>query len=211
MAKVLFITANPKNKDQSNSLKVADHFLQNYRAKNSNDEITELNLYKTDIPFIDVNVFSAWGKLQQGTGYDKLSMEEKDIIGRIDKMTDQFMSADKYIFVTPLWNLSVPPKMKAYIDTISIAGKTFKYTENGPVGLMQGRKGIHIQSRGGFYSEGPAREMEFGDRYLKTIMSFLGITMVDSVIIEGIDHMPKEADRIRSEALKRAESAAQTF
>lgn len=211
MAKVLFITANPKNKDQSNSLRVADQFLQTYRAKNPNDQITELNLYKTEIPYIDADVFSAWGKLQQGTAYDKLAAAEKDIIGRIDKMTEQFIAADKYIFVTPMWNLSVPPKMKAYIDTICIAGKTFKYTENGPVGLLQGKKGIHIQSRGGFYSEGAMRDLEFGDRYIKAIMSFLGINMVDSVVVEGIDHMPQEADRIRGEALKRAETAAQSF
>ena len=53
---------------------------------------------------------------------------------------ETFMNADRYVFVTPMWNFSYPPVVKAYLDNVAIAGKTFKYTENGPVGLLEGKK-----------------------------------------------------------------------
>lgn len=107
--------------------------------------------------------------------FDELSADEKTKVARINELTEQFVSADKYVFVTPLWNFSIPPQLKAYIDTICIAGKTFKYTANGAVGLLSDKKAVHIQARGGMYSEGPAKEMEFGDRYLRTISNSSGL------------------------------------
>ena len=211
MARVLCITANPKSKDESNSLQVAGEFIDAYRRKNPVDEVVELDLYKTDLPLVNATVLSGWGKLQKGENFENLAPDERDLVGRIDGMTNQFIAGDKYVFVTPLWNLSVPPKMKAYIDTICVVGKTFKYTEEGPVGLLRGKRAIHIQSRGGVYSEGPAKDLEFGDRYMRAILSFLGITMVDSIIVEGIDWMPEKAEGIRAAAIEKARQAAQSF
>mgnify|MGYP005839913141 CR=1 FL=1 len=211
MSKVLYVTANPKTEDQSFSLSVGRAFLDAYRQENPQDEITEVDLYKMEIPFIDTDVFSGWGKLQQGTAFDDLSADEKAKVSAINTLTDQFVEADKYVFVTPLWNFSIPPKMKAYIDTISIAGKTFEYTEQGPVGLMTGKSAIHIQARGGVYSEGPAKEMEFGDRYLRAVMNFLGITPLESLIVEGMAQMPNEAESIKANAIERAKEVAKNF
>ncbi|WP_044747755.1 FMN-dependent NADH-azoreductase [Bacillus alveayuensis] len=211
MAKLLYITANPKPEEQSFSLSVGRAFLNAYKQQNPQDEIVELDLYQIDIPYIDTDVFSGWGKLQQGQAFDQLSAEEKEKVSRINQLTDQFIEADKYVFVTPLWNFSFPPKMKAYIDTICIAGKTFKYTENGPVGLLKDKKAVHIQARGGIYSEGPAKEMEFGDRYLKAVLGFIGITDVQSVIAEGMAAFPNEAEGIKEKAIKQAEEVAKNF
>ncbi len=211
VAKVLYITANPKPVEQSFSLSVGRTFLDAYRQESPQDEIIELDLYKIDIPYIDVDVFSGWGKLQSGAAFDALSADEKAKVGRINELTEQFVAADKYIFVTPMWNFSFPPKMKAYFDTICIAGKTFKYTAEGPVGMMKGKKAVHIQARGGVYSEGPARESEFGDRYWRALMSFIGITDVDSVIVEGMAAMPKEAENIKAKAMDRAREVAKQF
>jgi FMN-dependent NADH-azoreductase len=211
MAKVLYITANPKTEDQSYSLSIGKAFMDAYRQENPQDEIIELNLYQTDIPYIDTDVFSGWGKLQQGTAFDELSADEKKKVGAIERLTEQFIDADKYVFVTPMWNFSIPPKMKAYIDTICIAGKTFKYTEEGPVGLMTGKKAVHIQARGGIYSEGPAKEMEFGDRYIRTVLNFIGITDVESIIAEGMNQMPDQAENIKAKAIERAREAAKRF
>jgi FMN-dependent NADH-azoreductase len=209
--KVLYITANPKSVDQSVSLSVGQAFLNAYRAENPNAQIVELDLYKLDIPYIDTDVFSGWGKLQSGKDFDELSADEKSKVAKINELTEQFVSADKYVFVTPLWNFSTPPRVKAYIDTISIAGKTFKYTAEGPVGLMTGKKAVHIQARGGVYSEGPAKEMEFGDRYIRTVLSFLGVTNIDSVIAEGMAQMPAEAENIKNKAIARAKEVAASF
>jgi len=211
VARVLYITANPKPVDQSYSLSVGEAFLEAYRQESPQDEIIRLDLYRMDIPYIDTDVFNGWGKLQQGTSFDQLSEDEQTKVNRINELTDQFVSADKYVFVTPLWNFSFPPLMKAYIDTICIAGKTFKYTAEGPVGLMKGKKAVHIQARGGVYSEGPAREMEFGDRYWRAVMHFIGITDVASVIAEGMAQKPDEAEAIKAQAVERAREVAKQF
>jgi FMN-dependent NADH-azoreductase len=140
-----------------------------------------------------------------------LTEDEKDKVSRINTLTEQFISADKYVFVTPMWNFSIPPKMKAYIDTICIAGKTFKYTAEGPVGLLTDKSAVHIQARGGVYSEGPARDFEFGDRYIRTILTFLGVPSIESVIVEGMAQMPNEADNIKAKAIERAKEVARNF
>lgn len=171
----------------------------------------ELDLYQTNVPQIDTDVFNGWGKLQQGKAFDELSAEEKSKVARINELTEQFISADKYVFVTPLWNFSFPPIVKAYIDSICIAGKTFKYTAEGPVGLLTDKKAMHIQARGGVYTEGPAKEMEFGDRYLRTVFAFIGIKDVNSVYVEGMAQMPDQAQAIKERAIERAKEAAREF
>lgn len=211
MAKVLYITANPKAEEHSFSLSVGREFVNAYKQQNPNDEVIELDLYKENIPYIDYDVFSGWGKLAQNPDFSALSAEEQAKVARINELTDQVLSADKYVFVTPLWNLSIPPMVKAYIDTICVAGKTFRYTEQGPEGLLKGRKVLHVQARGGVYSEGPAAEMEFGDRYLRTVMGFLGATDFTTLAIEGMAAMPQEADNIKANAVSRAKDLAQTF
>lgn len=211
MARVLYITANPKPERESYSLSVGRAFLDAYRAEKPGDEIVKLDVYKTDIPYIDTDVFSGWGKLQQGTAYDQLSAEEKRKVGRLSALADQFVDADKYVIVTPMWNLSIPPMMKAYVDSICVAGKTFKYTAEGPVGLLKGKKAVHIQARGGFYFEGPAREIEMGDRYIRALMNFFGITDVESVIAEGMAAVPDQAESIKAKAIERAKEVAKSF
>lgn len=211
MARVLYITANPKAKEDSYSLTVGDAFISEYKKVKPDDEVTTLNLYNIDVQLIDEDVLSAWGKFAQGKSFEELTVEEQNKIGSMNALLEQFMSADKYIFATPLWNLSVPPKMKAYIDNIFIAGKTFKYTENGPVGLLSDKKAVHIQARGGVYSSGPAAELEMGDKYLKTVMNFLGVTDFQSIFIEGAAYAPDKAEEIKNNAMKRAEEVAKTF
>ncbi|WP_202081715.1 FMN-dependent NADH-azoreductase [Caldalkalibacillus salinus] len=211
MEKVLYITANPKGIEQSLSLTVGQAFLDTLKQENPSCEVTHLDLYQTDIPFIDEDVFNGWGKLQQGEDFGALSAEEQAKVSRINELTEQFMQADKYVFVTPLWNFSFPPKVKAYIDTFAIAGKTFKYTEQGPVGLLNNKKAVHIQARGGIYSEGPAQEMEFGDRYLRTVLNFVGIEDTESVIVEGAAAMPDKVDEIKANAIERAKVVAKDF
>lgn len=211
VAKLLYITANPKSVQDSYCLSVGQAFLDAYRQTNPNDEIIPLDLYKISIPFIDVDVFSGWGKLQQGMAFDQLTPEEKNTVGRINELCDQFIAANKYVFVTPMWNLSIPPKVKAYIDTVCIAGKTFKYTEAGPVGLLTDKKAVHIQARGGVYTEGPAQGFEFGDKYIRAILTFLGVPSIESVIAEGMNQTPDKAEEIKAKALDQAKQVAKSF
>jgi FMN-dependent NADH-azoreductase len=211
MAQILYITAHPHDETQSYSMAVGKAFIDNYRTVNPNDQIIHLDLYKENIPYIDADVFSGWGKLRSGQAFDDLSAEEKAKVGRLNELSDQFVAADKYVFVTPLWNFSFPPIMKAYLDSVAVAGKSFKYTEQGPIGLLSGKKALHIQARGGYYSEGPAADMEMGHRYISIMMSFFGIPHLEGLFVEGHNATPDKAQEIKEKAISRAKDLAHTF
>jgi FMN-dependent NADH-azoreductase len=211
MATVLYITAHPLSETQSYSLAVGKAFLDSYKEANPEDEIIHLDLYNMEIPQIDADVFSGWGKLRTGQAFDALSPEEKHKVQRLGELSDQFVAADRYVFVTPLWNFSFPPIMKAYIDAICVAGKTFKYTAEGPVGLLTDKAALHIQARGGIYSEGPAAENEFGHRYLAAIMNFFGVPSFEGLFVEGHNQFPDQAEAIKQEAVERAQALAQRW
>ncbi|ANE47499.1 FMN-dependent NADH-azoreductase [Paenibacillus swuensis] len=211
MATVLYITAHPNDERASYSMAVGKEFIAAYREAKPQDEIVHLDLYKVDIPHIDTDVFSGWGKLASGTEFSALSEEEKRKVGRLGELVDQFVAADKYVFVNPMWNFSFPPLMKAYIDSICVAGKTFKYTAEGPVGLLKDKKLFHIQANGGVYSEGPAADIESGHRYLNIIAGFFGIPSVEKLFVEGMAAMPDQADTIKAKAIEKAKEAAARF
>jgi len=211
MARVLYITAHPHNETQSYSMAVGKAFIDSYKQINSNDEVVHLDLYKENIPHIDADVFSGWGKLRSGQGFEELTAEEKEKVSRLNELSEQFVAADKYVFVTPLWNFSFPPIMKAYLDSVAVAGKTFKYTEQGPIGLLTDKKALHIQARGGVYSEGPAAQMEMGHRYISVMMSFFGIPSLEGLFVEGHNAMPDKAQEIKENAIARARDLAHTF
>src|SRR5690625_3718712 len=184
MANVLYVRANPKSEEHSNSSQLANFFISEYRKHNPDDTIDKLDLYTADIPFLDVDVFSAWGKFASN---DELTAVEREKAERMDKLTNQFLEADKVIFAYPFWNLSLPPMLKAYIDTICINGKTFHYTEDGPEGLVPDKPFLLIETRGGFYSEGPAAELEHSQSYIQGVTRFIGIQNQHAVIAEGLD------------------------
>ncbi|KMT22492.1 FMN-dependent NADH-azoreductase [Clostridium cylindrosporum] len=211
VTKVLYVTANPKPEADSYSLSTGREFIDLYKKNNPNDEVIEIDVFKANIPLIDADVLNAWGELQHGKTFDELDANVKDKVGRIDQFTNQFISADKYVFVTPLWNLSIPPLMKAYIDTITVAGKTFKYTENGPVGLLKNKKAVHIHAAGGVYSEGPAAPFEHANTYIKSILGFLGVESIDSILIEATAQADPGAEAVKSKASERVKEVVKNF
>ncbi|WP_238654176.1 FMN-dependent NADH-azoreductase [Paenibacillus piscarius] len=212
MAKVLYITAHPHDESKSYSMAVGKAFIESYKEVNPHDEIITVDLYKEHIPYIDADVFSGWGKLRSGTEFGQLPKEEQAKVSRLAELSDQFIDADKYIFVTPFWNFSYPPVMKAYIDAVSVAGKSFRYTEEGqPVGLLTDKKALHIQARGGFYSEAPASELEMGHRHLQVMMNFFGVPSFEGLFVEGHNKAIDKAQEIKENAIRRAQDLAQTF
>jgi FMN-dependent NADH-azoreductase len=211
MATVLYITAHPHDHRASFSMAVGKEFIEAYREANPSDEVIHLDLYRMNIPQLDADVFSGWGKLRSGSAYDQLSDAEKAKVGRLNELVDQFIASDKYVFVSPMWNFSFPPILKAYIDAICIAGITFKYTDNGPVGLLIDKKAIHIQASGGVYSEGPAASFESGHIYLMKIMQFLGVPSFEGIFVEGMAAMPDQAQTIKEKAISKAKEAAKQF
>ncbi|WP_163881819.1 FMN-dependent NADH-azoreductase [Paenibacillus favisporus] len=209
MATVLYITAHPLNPEESYSLAVGKQFIGAYREANPTDEVVHLDLYKENIPQIDADVLRGWGKLRSGSSLDQLSEAEKSKVARLEEILNQFMAADKYVFVSPMWNFTVPPVLKAYTDATSIPGKTFKYTEKGPVGLLPGKKALHIQASGSVYSEGPLTPIEMGYSYMKTILQFYGIE-TEAIFVEGTA-VSERAPFIKEKAIAQAKEAAKRF
>ncbi|MET3851025.1 FMN-dependent NADH-azoreductase [Paenibacillus sp. OAE614] len=209
MATVLYITAHPLNPEESYSLAVGKQFIGAYREANPTDEVVHLDLYKENIPQIDADVLRGWGKLRSGSTLDQLSEAEKSKVARLEEILNQFMAADKYVFVSPMWNFTVPPVLKAYTDATSIPGKTFKYTEKGPIGLLPGKKALHIQASGSVYSEGPLAPIEMGYSYMKTILQFYGIES-EAIFVEGTA-VSERAPFIKEKAIAQAKEAAKRF
>ena len=107
-----------------------------------------------------------------------------------------------------MWNLSFPAILKAYIDYVSVTGITFKYTAEGPVGLLNNKKAIHIVARGGEYVNAA---YEMGDRYLRTILGFFGITEVETLAIENLDVIGADVEGKVNDAINKAIPIAKNF
>ncbi|MFF2157796.1 NAD(P)H-dependent oxidoreductase [Paenibacillus chitinolyticus] len=213
MATVLYITANPQDEEKSYSMLVGKEFVQAYRSANPSDEVIHLDLYKMEIPQLDQDIFGGWGKLNAGISFEKLTRPEKMKLSRLGELVDQFAAADKYIIVTPIWNYSYPPVMKSYIDSICIAGKTFKYLPDiGRVGLLNDKKAVHIQASGSFLSPGSDdADLEMGHRHLKIIMEFMGVPSFEGIFVEGMAAQPEQEPAIKEKAIRQAREIALRF
>lgn len=119
---------------------------------------------------------------------------------------EEFLAADTIVIGAPMYNFSLPSQLKAWIDRIAVAGKTFRYTESGPEGLAQGKKVVIISTRGGHYSAGPAAIMDHQESYLKAVLGFVGITDIEIVRAEGLN---LGADK-KVEAISEAERVIST-
>ncbi|MDJ8948373.1 FMN-dependent NADH-azoreductase [Clostridium perfringens] len=198
MSKVLYVKANIKNEGESRTFKVSDSFVEEYKKNNPEDEIITLDLYKENIDFL------------RGDDLGKLfgPKDEESKNNSILKYAYQFADADKYIIAAPMWNLSFPAILKAYIDYVSVSGITFKYTAEGPVGLLNNKKAVHIVSRGGGYDNSP---YEMGDRYLRTILGFFGIKDIETIAIDNLDVMGVNVKEKVEEGIEKAISLAKKF
>jgi FMN-dependent NADH-azoreductase len=104
-----------------------------------------------------------------------------------EKLVSQFLGADVVVVGAPMYNFSIPSQLKAWIDRVAQVGRTFKYTETGPVGLASGKTLIVASSRGGVYSTNPALAgLDHQESYLRTVFGFFGITDVQFIRAEGM-------------------------
>ncbi|HXG80968.1 MAG TPA: FMN-dependent NADH-azoreductase [Sphingomicrobium sp.] len=121
---------------------------------------------------------------------------------------DEFLAADIVVIGAPMYNFTIPSQLKAWIDRIVIAGKTFHYTEKGPEGLAKGKRVIIALARGGFYGEGsPAAPLEHLETYLRGVFNFIGIEP-EFVIAEGINVGPEQRESALRNALVEVERLA---
>jgi FMN-dependent NADH-azoreductase len=109
---------------------------------------------------------------------------------------DEFLAADIIVIGAPMYNFSVPSQVKAWIDRLAVAGKTFRYTEKGPQGLAGGKRVIVASSRGGFYSgESQLAFLDHQENYLRSIFGFFGIDDVTFIRAEGIAMGPEQREK----------------
>jgi len=208
MTNVLFIKANSRPIEQAVSVKLYQAFLDSYKESHPEDMITELDLFQENLPFYGVNEINGTFKSANGM---ELTAEEQASVNTVNKYLEQFLAADKVVFAFPLWNFTVPAVLHNYMDYLSQTGKTFKYTAEGPVGLAGDKKVILLCAKGGVYSEGPMKEIDLSERYVKTVLGFWGIQEPSTVVIEGHNQYQDRAEEIIEEGLKKAAIAAQTF
>lgn len=200
MSKVLYIKANPKSDNASRTFQISEAFIEAYRQNHPDDEIVTLDLYAEGIGFLTAESVMM---------HNPAPGEHKD--HPVLKYAYQFLEADKYVFAEPFWNLGLPAILKAYIDYVCVNTITFKYTAEGPVGLCQGKKAVNITSRGGEYSSGPAAQWELGDRYLQTILGFMGIADYTTLAANQMDVFGQDVNALVADAIKKAQAIAETF
>lgn len=178
--------------DQGQSTQLADLFVKGYSEKHPGTEVNTLDLSSNPLPHLDGERFTAFI-----TPADERSDSQKAIVAESDKLIADLREASAVVFALPMYNFGIPSVLKAYIDHIARAGETFKYTENGPVGLLDDKPVYVFAARGGEYL-GTEKDTQTG--YIKTFLAFIGLTNVQFVYAEGLNL----GDDSKEESLKNA-------
>ena len=177
---------------QSASRELGTAWVEAWRSVQANTQVTYRDLVADPLPHLSGEVVATrFGAAAQ-------SPEVRELIARDDAVLAEFIAADVVVIGAPMYNFSVPSQLKAWIDRIAVAGKTFRYTANGPEGLLKGKKIVVISSRGGVYSNGPASGFDHQESYLRSVFAFLGVTDIEFI----------RAEALNMGADKRAESMA---
>jgi FMN-dependent NADH-azoreductase len=134
--------------------------------------------------------------------HDQALQEDLTLGGRV---LAEFLAADVVVVGVAFYNFTISSQLKAWVDRICVAGKTFRYTEKGPEGLAINKRVVLAIARGGTYGPGSGRETsEHAESYLRAIFAFLGVAHVETVVAEGIALGPKQREHALAGALKEA-------
>ena len=180
--KLLHIDSSPLGA-QSVSRLLTRNIVSRWQGSHPGAEVEYLDLALDAPPHLDADSLG----FARGLDAEGLTPTQKHENARTERLLSQFMSADVIVVGAPMYNFSIPSQLKAWIDRIAQVGRTFKYTEKGPVGLAAGKTVIVASARGGVYSSNPALSfLEHQESYLKAVFGFLGITDVRFVRAEGV-------------------------
>lgn len=206
MTTTLFIKANDRPIEGSISVKLYHAFLESYKLSQPDDRVIELDLYAVTLPYLNAAMINGNFKSAQGA---ELTSEEKRLSDIANRFLEQFLNADKLVIGFPLWNLTVPAVLHSYFDYLHRPGKTFKYTDQGSVGLLSDKKVAILNARGGVYEAGNRFEMAVN--FVQNQLNFLGINNMTTIVIEGHHEFPKRSEAIIAEGLEKATEVAKTF
>jgi len=210
MSRLLYIQASPRSR-RSHCIAVADAFTESYKQEHPDDEVVTLNVFDTPIPNFDGLAVQAKYTILHGKSH---SEEELQAWKNVEKVIEQFTSADKYVIAVPMWNFSIPYQLKQYIDLIVQPGYTFSYSaDKGYEGLVVGKPLLAVYARGGEYATGSETEaFDLQTRYIELIFGFMGFKGIRSIVVEPtLQGGPDVAEAKRQEAINKAREMAIDF
>jgi len=200
MSQILLITSSPRV--ESYSTRVARRLAEKLGSR-PGSHLTVRDLTRQPLPHIDDSFAVA-----RNTPADLLTSAQKSALSLSDELLTELFAADILIIAAAMINFGIPSSLKAYVDYVVRPGVTFRYGNNGPEGLIKGKKAYLVVARGGNYSQGPMQAFNFQDTYLKTTLGFIGITDVEVIAVEGIAFGPEVAEKAVSAALARVDAIA---
>ncbi|MBS1186218.1 MAG: dehydrogenase (quinone):NADPH-dependent reductase [Burkholderiaceae bacterium] len=177
----------------SNSTRLASRIAERLTEKYPHATITVRDLASEPHPVLDEPALNALF-----TPAEQRTPEQTARVAQDDALIEQLQSVDALVLGVPMYNLGVPVQLKSWIDAIYRAGVTFRYGENGPEGLLTGKKVYVALARGGLYRDTPADSQV---PYLKTALGFLGMTEIEFIYAEGLA-MSGLADQVFEQAEK---------
>ncbi|MDF4333983.1 FMN-dependent NADH-azoreductase [Vibrio parahaemolyticus] len=160
--------------DYSQSNKLVEDFIKHV----DQDKLTVRDLAANPLPVLDFAVATALRATED------LSQEQQAVVDLSDTLIEEVKAADTLVIAAPMYNFTIPTQLKNWIDLIARAGVTFKYTENGVQGLIEGKKAIVVTTRGGIHKDSPTDNVT---PYLRTVLGFVGITDVEFVYAEALN------------------------
>ena len=198
MKNILLIQSSPKG-PESCSNKVARALVNDLKARNPDAEVVTRDLGENPPPHIGSAYLAGLGaKPGQHTAEQAIALSVSD------NLIDEVAAADLLVLAVPMHNFGPPSTLKAWLDHVIRGGRTFAYTQNGPQGLLKGKRAILVLSRGGVYSDGPAKAFDFQEPYLCTVLGFIGITDVEVVRVEGVAASAIGPEKAVSSALQQS-------
>ncbi|MBB3119493.1 FMN-dependent NADH-azoreductase [Pseudoduganella violacea] len=180
MANVLYINSSVRSSG-SLSRQLSAEFIAKWRAANPGDTIVERDLAAQPVPHLSEDMMGAFF-----TAPEQRNAAQAAVVKTSDALVAELFAADVIVIGAPMYNFSISSTLKAWIDHIARAGLTFKYTENGPLGLVQGKKVYVFTASGGVYSDGPGSGFDFLSTYLRAALGFLGMSDIRFIQAEGV-------------------------
>ncbi|MBN2021121.1 MAG: NAD(P)H-dependent oxidoreductase [Sedimentisphaerales bacterium] len=210
MSKVLYIKASPM-RERSYSVAAADAFIETYKNLHPDDEVKVLALYEEKLPEFDFTAASGKYKVMHSQPH---SPKETLAWANVVAVIEEFKSADKYVIAVPMWNFSIPYRLKQYIDIIVQPGLTFAVDTAGNYkGLITDKPVFVAYARGGEYPAGtPGEAFDMQKKYIELILGFMGLTDVRSLVVEPTLAAGSEVARQRRDAaIEKARQMAGKF
>jgi FMN-dependent NADH-azoreductase len=202
MSKILVITSSPRG-EESLSNKFSNELATKLAAQTAGSEIISRDIAANPIPHLDDVTVSAIRKPAEAR-----NAQEAEAVNLSDALVEELLSADTVVIGTGLINFNIYSGLKSWIDNVARAGLTFRYTENGPIGLATGKKVYVVLAAAGVYSDGPAAPMNHAVPYLKTVLGFMGMTDVEVLYIEGLAFGPEAVEKAIASAFAKIEEYA---